>query len=197
MESWFVTGKFTNCPLLEPQFMETNSSISPALVCNNCSATITTDKHCPACGYPNHGTDQEKSDFGAKVESSKHWLREAETKVEKAKLYIYILAGGLFLIGLYQGLVLDDFFSMIAEMVIAVVFLMLAQLANKNPFGALLAAGIIYGALQLLNAIVDPGTIFSGILWKIFIVIALVQGIRAGKEAQELMDELARFRGKK
>lgn len=177
--------------------METNSPVSPALVCNNCNASITIEKNCSACGYPNHGTDQEKSDFGAKVESSKHWLKEAEAKVDKAKIYVYVLAGALFLIGLYQGFALNDFVSMIAEMVMAVVFLVLAQLANKNPFGALLAAGIIYGALQVLNALVDPATIFSGILWKIFIVIALVNGIRAAKEAQDLMDELARFRGKK
>ncbi len=79
----------------------------------------------------------------------------------------------------------------------AVVFVVLAQLANKNPFGALLPPALFMAALQVLNALADPATIFSGILWKILIVIALVNGIRAAKEAQDLMDELARFRGKK
>ncbi len=117
--------------------------------------------------------------------------------MEKAKLYIYILAGAIFLIGMYQGFASDDIVTMIANAVIAIVFVVLAQLANKNPFGALLQRGIIYAGLQVLNAIADPATIFSGVLWKILIVIALVNGIRAAKEAQDLMDELARFRGKK
>ena len=69
---------------------------------------------------------------------------------------------------------------------IALIFVGLAFWTKKRPYTALMTALIIYGALVLLDAIVDPSTIIKGIVLKIGIIIALISGLRNAREAVEL-----------
>jgi hypothetical protein len=178
--------------------MENNPQpISPSLACDNCEAPISIEKFCSACGFPMQGSDQEKSDYRAQVSSAKYWLNEAQKKINEAKIVIYVLAGIMVIFGLIQGFALDDFATMVVCLVIAILYLIFAAWSNTNPFGAILTSFIVYLTLQLVGVILDPASLFSGMLWKVLFIIAFIKGIRSAKEAQGYMKDLARFKGKK
>ena len=171
--------------------------LDSASICDNCMAPISTEKFCSACGYPMKGSDQEKSDYRAKVSSAKFWLNESDRKINETKNMIYILAGLVFIFGVISGLTTDDDAVVIVNTIIAVLYLILAYWSNSNPFGAILTCFIVYLTLVIVNAIVEPMSIFSGVLWKVFIIVVFVKGIRSAHEAKGYMTDLARYRGKK
>jgi len=75
-----------------------------------------------------------------------------------------------------------------------VVYLILAAWCNKNPFGAILTAFVLYISLMVLNAFLDPVTLFHGIIIKIFFIGAFIRGTRSAQEAQTLMTELEKLK---
>ena len=69
---------------------------------------------------------------------------------------------------------------------IALIFFGLALWTKKKPFTALLIALIIYASLLIFDAILDPTTLFHGILIKAAVIIALITGLRNAKEGEDL-----------
>lgn len=70
--------------------------------------------------------------------------------------------------------------------IIAVIYGFLAWWSDKNPFGALLTGLVVYVALNILTAIVDPVTIFSGILWKVLIISYLIKGVAGAAKVRNV-----------
>jgi hypothetical protein len=120
-------------------------------------------------------------------------MAEAEKEAKTAKTIILVLAGFVFLMGLYQGLANDDFATMIVNLCISLLYLILAAWSNKNPFGAILTAFIIYITLNIVNAFFEPTSLFQGIFMKIFFIGAFIKGIRSAKDAQGHLQELEKL----
>lgn len=159
--------------------------------CENCqSLNSSSQKFCSQCSFPIGGTDEEKQIFRSTVRSRKWLLNEAEKKIKTAKTIIFILAGLFVIVGLIAGFGLDSFPDMVANIVLALVFLILAAWAEKNPFGAILTALILYLTLVVINLFIDPASLFSGIILKIIFIGAFVKGIRSAQDAQEYLKAL-------
>ncbi len=69
-------------------------------------------------------------------------------------------------------------------------FVILGFWTKKKPYNAIIGALILYGLFILLNAAIDIKTIFSGIIFKIAIILFLVKGIKDAKEAQEIKSQI-------
>ncbi|MDR3716157.1 MAG: hypothetical protein P4L51_25420 [Puia sp.] len=69
---------------------------------------------------------------------------------------------------------------------IALVFAGLGLWTKKKPYAAILTALIFYGALLILDAVFEPASLFSGLLLKIGIIVALISGLRNAKEGEDL-----------
>ncbi|HEY3404083.1 MAG TPA: hypothetical protein VGK59_11885 [Ohtaekwangia sp.] len=176
--------------------MEATDPLISYSTCDNCNAQVSTEKFCTRCGFPVNGTEDEKTQYKGKVMNTRLSLKEAQDKIDKAKLIIYVLAGFTFIFGLVAGLVNDDMPTMVVNMVICVLYIILAFWASTNPFGAILTCFIIYITLQIVNAIVEPSTLISGILWKVIFIGAFVKGIQSASEAQKLMKEMNQYKGR-
>lgn len=166
-----------------------------AIPCENCQEVSKDNpKFCPQCSFPNGGTEDEKRSFRLTVSSRKRLLSDAEDKIKGAKNIIYIIAGLTFLMGLYMGLGLDDFASMVVNFILCLIYLIMAAWSNKNPFGAILTAFIIYITIHVINAFFDPTTLIQGIILKIVFIGGFIKGIRSAQEAQGFMKELEKFK---
>jgi hypothetical protein len=164
------------------------------ITCENCQSVSPADlKFCPKCSYPINGTEQDKSFFRGRITSRQALLRDTEKKIKSGRNTILILAGLVFLQGMILGFGADDFAGMIVNVIISLLYLILAAWATKNPFGAILTAGIVYVTLIVVNALVEPTTIMSGIILKIIIIGAFVKGIRSAHDAQTVMRELEKL----
>jgi hypothetical protein len=162
--------------------------------CENCNNVNSSNlKFCSKCSFPIKGSDEEKNKFKIKISGHKFLMAEAEKEAKTAKTIILVLAGFVFLMGLYQGLANDDFATMIVNLCISLLYLILAAWSNKNPFGAILTAFIIYITLNIVNAFFEPTSLFQGIFMKIFFIGAFIKGIRSAKDAQGHLQELEKL----
>jgi len=94
----------------------TSLSLQENIVCENCSTSNSyNQKFCSVCSFPISGTDDDKRHFRTSVGNRKLLLKDAKEKIKTAKTIIYILAGLMFLIGLYQGIGNEDFVTMILK----------------------------------------------------------------------------------
>lgn len=175
--------------------METALNESANITCENCkTVSDALKKFCPQCSFPIGGTEEEQRSFRLMVSSRKRLLSDANDKIKSAKQIIYVLAGFAFVYGLVQGFASDDFGGMIVNLCISLLYLVLAAWAGKNPFGAILTAFIIYITINLVNAIFEPTSLFSGIILKVIFIGALIKGTRSAKEAQEYLAELEKLK---
>jgi hypothetical protein len=124
------------------------------------------------------------------VSSRKRFLNDAMDKIKSARKVIYVLAALFFIFGLFMGFGMDDFATMMVNLVLCVIYLVLAAWCTHNPFGAILTAFIIYLTLIVVNMLIDPATLFQGIIIKIAIIAWLAKGIRSAHEAKGYLKEL-------
>ncbi|MFO7259077.1 MAG: hypothetical protein DIU61_015360 [Bacteroidota bacterium] len=164
-------------------------------VCEHCnSINGPMNKYCSQCSFPIRGSEGEKASFLLTVSSRRRFLDDARQKIKSARTVIFVLAALFFVFGLFVGFAMDDFPSMIVSLVLCLIYLLLAAWCNQNPFGAILTAFIIYVTLIMVNMLVDPETLFQGIIIKIGIIAWLVKGIRSAHEAKGYLRELQNLR---
>ncbi|HEU5292197.1 MAG TPA: hypothetical protein VFU05_16215 [Cyclobacteriaceae bacterium] len=166
------------------------------IVCDNCRIqNDSTLKFCPQCSFPMAGTVDEKRIFREHIGSQKRLLKEADKKIQQARIIILVMAGFALIQGLIQGFgETEDFQGMVVNVVLCIIYLILAAWCTQNPFGAILTALILYITVQLMNAFLDPTTMFSGIILKIIFIGGFVKGIRSAQEAKHSMAELEKLK---
>jgi hypothetical protein len=176
-------------PFAEPVF-----SISPDVTCENCSTQNPVEKKfCSQCSFPVGGTEDEQRSFRLMVSSRKRLLSDASDKIKSAKYTIYILAGIFFLVAGIAGWANEDIPTLVVNLCLCLLYLIFAAWCTKNPFGAILTAFIVYITILVINFFVDPSTLISGIIIKIFVIAAFVKGIRSAQEGQGYLKELQKL----
>src|SRR5262245_41408534 len=174
-------------------------------------------KRCPKCGLVNPAT-AERCDCGrsfvdgsqgaslgqrtAKAKGgagSEHLRNERDAAVRRARGWI--LGVGImmfvvdqFFIHVLYGSYISDGWKLklfLIDTVILLFFIAMFVLAKTKPLAACIAALCGFWALHLTLAVINPGSLFQGILPKVLFTIALVGGIQSANRAQKLQDQLA------
>ena len=65
----------------------------------------------------------------------------------------------------------------------------LAFWTKKKPYYAIIGGLILIAAFILINAIIDPGTIFGGIIFKIVVILFLIKALGNAKDAQQMKEQ--------
>ena len=68
-------------------------------------------------------------------------------------------------------------------------FIALALWTKKKPYYAIIGGLVLMGVFILINAIIEPTTIFGGIVFKIAVIVFLIKGLGDAKEAQHMKDQ--------
>ena len=172
------------------------STLSPisadGLSCLHCSSPVGIDEiFCSNCGYPQNGSEEQQSKFYRKIDAKARLLKIVEKEVKKAKTTLVILGVLNAIAGIVYGFISEDVLSLAVSSILAIIYFGLAIWSDKEPFSAILTGLIIYGSLILIQAVLEPISIFSGIIWKILIIALLVKGMKSGLEARRVKSELA------
>lgn len=136
------------------------------------------DKFCALCGFPQHGTDQERSDFIYDRGLEKGNKAVAEEQVRKARHALLIVAALNMVPYLFTG----EAAMIVTGLVISCIFLGLAIWTKHKPLPAIITALSLYGLLILVAAIEEPASLFSGIILKVIVISALIYALRALKQ---------------
>jgi len=119
--------------------------------------------------------------------------------IRNARILLFVIAG-LSLLALMYVLPLDGSFEKIFMLVwvlaFAGAFVALGFWTKKKPYTALLVALILFIAIQVLSAIGDPASLLQGWVFKIIIIVMLINGLRNAKESQRMMETFGRNKGK-
>lgn len=94
-----------------------------------------------------------------------------------------LINGKSYLVGeLRTQLTVEKYSILGLNVFLSLIMLGLSFWAKTAPLGAILIATAIYGALQVLNGIIDPSTIAQGWIVKFIVITYLVRGIRSTLE---------------
>lgn len=171
--------------------------------CPSCNHTVAADlSFCASCGYPLKGTPEQQAHFTAHRQLKKREQEKHLKKIHHAKVVLYILAGltGLitFLIPMsstiQMALGADDTnmvaLFMVVLGIISLIYLGSAIWANKKPFAALLVGFIFFTTIQLLGAVLEPESLFKGVIFKVLFFILLLNGFISANKLKQLDKEL-------
>lgn len=148
-----------------------------------------TSVFCPSCGFPQRGTELDQKRFMIGRNKMGKNVNETEASIGIARIVLYglgILNGGL-AIWFFK---MDQHPGGFTQAVIAAVYIGLGLWAAKKPFPALLTGLVVYGTFMFVSAIINPGTIFSGIFLKFLIFSSLIFGMRAVKKAENMRKQM-------
>lgn len=152
------------------------------------------DIFCNTCGYPLQGTQQQQESFISNRVVKEINLVDLKKKIESARNSLYIITAVLGIFGLFGLFFTKDeddlFYSLITYVILVGAFLAFAVWSKTKPASALISGLSLYVIVQILNAVNDPTTIFSGIIFKILIIAYLVKGIIALLEVDKIKKEL-------
>jgi hypothetical protein len=168
--------------------------ISNLSICYYCKSTglTETDNFCPNCGFPQRGSQAQMKKFIWTINNKHTLLTNQKKAVNKARYTLFGLSALFVLFSI--GLSFIDGFNLIlllSNFVIAALYLGLGLWSLKNPFPAILTGFFLYITIIVINAILDPATIFSGLLIKSFIIGGFIYGYKGVKESAILAEELA------
>lgn len=146
--------------------------------CSHCGQEMdATATFCDHCGYPENGTDQQKSRFIGKMAFNKSWNEDAKKKIKSAKNTLYVLSGVMAVFGFIQYTVHESIYALGIDFALSLVYLALAFWTDTKPLIAVLIGLLLYLTIIVINAIVDPTSLFQGIIWKVVIISFLGKGI--------------------
>jgi hypothetical protein len=69
-------------------------------------------------------------------------------------------------------------------------FIALGFYSNKKPYTAIIGGLILMIAFIVINALIEPMTILSGIIFKIAVFVYLTKGLNDAKYAQQVKEQL-------
>jgi hypothetical protein len=147
-------------------------------------------KTCPKCNVPTQADERFCHGCGADIEAERY-AKLVEPKMKSARNWI--LAVGIIYLASAGLLVASGMFPREATTQILVVNGALCAIhiglylwAKSAPFPAAVVALVLFVTVQVVNAVLDPRSIVSGILVKIGMLLALSAAVRAGLDVNRL-----------
>jgi hypothetical protein len=173
----------------------TPEPVHTPLFCRACSAKVVAeDTFCTNCGYPLHGTDQEQRNFISLRDAKIIDFSDATRKIRRASIALYVIGALTALGGLaFYAIAVDPTVKntlLITNLVLAAIYVGLGFWCTSKPMAAIISGLSLYVLTFILNAISNPLTIVSSIIFKIIIIGLFIAGIKSAIEAEKLKKEL-------
>jgi hypothetical protein len=163
----------------------------PEIVCNACFKTVNeTDSFCDNCGYPLKGTEKDQENFVSVRNAKEIDLEEANKKIKRAGNVLYWIAGITIVSGIILYFVNHELPTFIVNMVLGSINVILGTWSKKKPLSAIISGAALYVIVLILNAIINPLSIATGLIMKIFFISYFIVGIKSAIEAEKIKKEL-------
>ena len=162
--------------------MEANNLICPS--CNEEVSRISV--YCENCKFPLSGTDKEKAIFIGQQTLNKSKIDNSESVIKRTQIILYVVVGfqvlNAFLVYYNFESVIDTVFYLVIGLILGV----FAFLLPKKPIVFIISALAVILGYYLLLFLANPFLLYSGILWKCIIVMALLYALYTVVESQKI-----------
>jgi len=160
-------------------------------ICLKCKSEVEHSvKFCANCGYPQHGSSQEKNQYRIRKKIEANKLREIELAATVGKSVLFIL--GFFYLGwcFYSNFLVYDFeiFYFTIDLIEALIFLGLAFWSKKKLLAATLSGLLFFTTMFVIGIIGNP---YSGILigLKSLFFILLIVSVTSARKYEKFKKE--------
>jgi hypothetical protein len=152
-------------------------------VCGKCKGPLAAaERFCPACGADRDVEIQIEALERTKLTAARRWIFGIGCWYLVSGLFMLVILGDQLtpqgrnlLLGTHAGLF--------------VLHLGLYAWARIAPLAAAVVALILFLTLHIANGVLEPSSIYKGILIKVLFVVVLVKAIQAGYEIHRLRNE--------
>ncbi|WP_152558158.1 zinc ribbon domain-containing protein [Altibacter lentus] len=159
----------------------------PAVHCSQCDTQLIEKQvFCTACGYPERGSEAQRSGFHAKRVIANQTSQNASKRIKSARNSLYVVAGLSLFWGLIYFFRFEDSATLIATGILAVIYLALGYWSQKRPLIALVLGLLVFLTIVVIDAILDPSTIYKGIIIKILVIGYLAKGINSAMQLRNI-----------
>ena len=149
------------------------------------------NEHCINCNYPFSASQKERSKYIGQMIVKKSSINEANTKIKRARIVLWII-GGFFILGavlqLFQPFTLPLLYYA-PNVVLGLVFIGFGFLTFRLPIIATIIPLILITAYWVFLMSQDMTLFFKGILYKIATFVILVYAAYAAVEADRIRKE--------
>lgn len=158
-----------------------------SLSCPSCKSPVfEPDVKCEVCAFPLKGTEKEKAVFIGKKYANKQKKADARQAINRNKAMLFILGGFNIVVPFFKFILArGNFFDLIWGFIVGGFFIGLGFLAKVQPLVSFILAlsFLLFG--YLVEFLINPSSIFNGLIIKIVIIGVLVYGIIRAVELQK------------
>lgn len=165
--------------------MAISLSMDSDFKCGKCKGPLAAaERFCTACGADRDVEIQIESLERTKLASARKWI---------LGVGIMYVVWALIMVTISKDTLTPEMrnFILIANGGLCVVHIGLYFWARKQALPAAVVALLLFASLHLVNAVLDPSTIYQGLLLKVVFTVVLVKAIMAGYEIHRLRNERA------
>ncbi|UKM64143.1 zinc finger Ran-binding domain-containing protein [Flavobacteriaceae bacterium GSB9] len=147
--------------------------------CPACKNVNETDiDSCVRCEFPFNGSDKEKSIHIGKFIGQKGIITDSEDSLTKSQNFLY-LAAAFYLVGVIVNFqyLKQDIFALSFSVIVILVILICGFLVKKSPLLFLSIPLALLLFIYTINYLIDPRTLFQGIIFKLLILGSLIYSI--------------------
>lgn len=158
--------------------------------CKNCKSEISENLLvCNICKYPIGGSEKEKGSFIAKQVMQKSDVLESIERLKKSRLILFLL--GVFnIIAPFTPLLKNpSLFQYVFSITLGAILIGFGFLTFKKPKTALIIPLGLFLIYYLVLFVINPIYFFSGIIWKIIIIVGLGYGYFSVRKSDEILKE--------
>ena len=120
-----------------------------------------------------------------------------DKNLKRARIWLYVITAMQMVLGVFEYMKYENetaefrWITFGIDAAIGLIFLACALWSYKKPVAAFLAALILYIVICTGMMILEPANIASGIIIKIFVVIALVRAYKDARDIEDMKQVLA------
>ena len=129
---------------------------------------------------------EDVTEKGLQEQTNKAKVNQKTKEINKARIALFIIGVLYVFVGFLEGFFIagHDILFGIIDWVIAGVFITLGFWSYKKASLALIIGLGFYIAITLLLMAFEPISIVRGIIWKVLIILALINGIKTAREEE-------------
>ena len=158
--------------------------------CKICKTEINEDLAvCNVCKYPLKGTDKEQAIFVAKQVMQKSDVKESIERLKKSRIILFILGAFYIIVPFTPLMSTPSSVTLIFSIVLGLMFVGFGFLTFKKPKIALLIPLSLTVLYYLILLIINPLYLWTGILWKMIVLMGLGYGYFSVLKSDKILKE--------
>lgn len=158
-----------------------------SLSCPSCKSLVfEPDVKCEVCAFPLKGTEKEKALFIGQKYAKNQKKADAKQAINRNKIMLFILGGFNIVVPFFKFvLARGNVFDTIWGFIVGGFFIGLGFLAKIQPLLSFVLALSFLMFGYLIEFLINPSSIFNGLIIKVIIIGVLVYGIARAVELQK------------